>query len=640
MYKHGFLKVEIPHINLIAGDIENNKNEILRIINNSKAGVIVFPELTLTGYTISDLFYFEKTLKKALNALNYILHNNNYKGIFVVGFPLEIQSAIFNVAAVIKNNEILGIVPKYFLPNTQEFQEKRWFSSGLDATFNRVEIFGKQVPFGNILFREKDKNIIIGVEICQDLWNIKTPSDDLATAGANVILNLSASPALVGKEKIRRNAVLDHSRKQVCAYLYSTSGKYESSSETLFSSHKIIGCIGNLLAETSSVDFENKSIIEDINITMINYQRRQDSNYKESIFKNQFKYQYVDFSLKENDNFSFANKIIQKPFISGNDDDLKNAFDILTAALIKKIISLPANMQKIVLGLSGGLDSAHALIIAHRAFEILKLPLAHLYVVIIPAQGSTKKSMDDALTLAKGLNITPIIIDINDNVENHLNHLDHKKEDVTYENVQARMRTLYLMNLSNKYNAMVLGTGDLSEIALGFMTYNGDQMSMYAINSGIPKTLIQELMKYYAKNKYKNIEDILLKIVEKKISPELLINQDTEEIIGKYLINDFILYHHLYSGLDKEKLVWFVEKAFKIKKEESLEYVTRFLSRFYLQQFKRTTLPDGPKVLNLSLSPRNSYKLPSDVDGNIKPWKRKLSSVYLVALILLLLHIY
>lgn len=613
MYKNGFIKVTAATPKIVAGDILNNQNEILNILNKNKSSIVVFPELAITGYTVSDLFYQEKTLKDALNALSYIIKNSKHQGLSAIGMPLNINGGLFNVAVVLFKNKIIGIVPKNYLPNNSEFQEKRWFISGKQANFNKVNLFNEEIPFGNLLFKDNNKEISIGVEICQDLWAIKTPADDLAAAGANIILNLSASSELVGKGILRKNAVLDHSRKQMSAYIYTTTGIFESSAETLFSSHKIIASTGTLLKESPLIEYESSVLETDINVTEINYKRRQDSNFRESIFNNTIKYEQINVDFNEENNYQFTDKFNLKPFVSESSEDLDHISNILTASLVKKLTSLPEQNRKIILGVSGGLDSTHALIIAYKAFKILGLPLEHIYSVVMPANSSTSKSMTDAVELIEGLNLKPLIIDINNGVIEHLKDLDHDKIDVTFENAQARIRTLFLMNLANKYNGFVLGTGDLSEIALGFMTYNGDQMSMYGINAGLPKTLIQELTTYYANNEFKNIKDVLIRIVDKKISPELLEKQDTEEIIGTYLINDFIMYYHLESGLEDDKLIWLIEKAFDLNKEEAVTYVTRFLGRFYNQQFKRSTLPEGPKVFNLGLSPRNSYKLPSDI---------------------------
>ncbi|MDY0277811.1 MAG: NAD(+) synthase [Acholeplasma sp.] len=612
MYKNGFLKVMAATPKIVAGNINNNEKEIIKVLNNSDAGVIVFPELALTGYSVSDLFYQEFFIKETIDSLKNILAKNKHEGIAVIGMPLDINGGLFNVGVIIQKNNILGVVPKYYLPNNQEFQEKRWFLSGFDATFTEVRLFSKMVPFGNIIFKEESKNISLGVEICQDLWSIISPADDLVMAGANVLLNLSASTELVYKEKHRRNAILDHTRKQVSAYIYTTTGIYESSSEAVFSSHKLIASMGEMIEESAVINYEADSIVADINIDAINFKRRQDTNYREAVFKNEFEYQEVFFNLTENEQYEFYKEQNKLPF-SLDDYDKNKVLNILTAALVKKLSFLPKNLQKIVIGLSGGLDSTHALIVAHNAFKIMKLPLKDIIAVIMPAEASSNNSKSDALELAKLLKVTHNTIEINETLNRHLKDINHHDKDVTYENAQARIRTLILMDLANKYEGIVLGTGDLSEIALGFMTYNGDQMSMYAINAGVPKTLMKELVLFYANNEYSFAKDVLNRVAQKKISPELLKGQETEDIIGSYEINDFIMYHHLNQGMAEDNLIWLVEGTFKTSLVEAANYVKRFLNRFYSQQFKRASMPEGPKIFDISLSPRLSYRMPSDI---------------------------
>lgn len=612
MYLNGFLKVAAVTPKIIAGDIENNKNEVISILNKSKAGLLVFPELTLTGYSIADLFFQDNTIDKALVALSEILKVNKFEGLAFIGMPLSINNVLFNVGVVIQGKNILGIIPKYYLPNNGEYTEKRWFESGFKANISEIEILNQRVPFGHILFKEKSKDIILGVEICQDMWQINPPSNDLALAGANVIVNLSASSQLIGKDDVRREIVKENSRRQAGAYIYTTSGIYESSSENLYSSHKVIAEMGKVLVEGSSIEYDRSLVEADINITKINFLRRKDSNYRSTAFGNELKYTIVEFSLKETKDYQFSNTFNKNPYVL-SDDKLKQVYDILTASLVKKLLSLPESNRRIILGLSGGLDSAHALIIAESAISKLNLPKSNVIPVLLPAKVSTENSVSYASELAVGLGFEPKIINIEKMVEQHLKDLEHNDLDVTYENAQARIRTLTLMDLANKYPGIVLGTGDLSEIALGFMTYNGDQMSMYGINAGLPKTLIQSLVKYYANNNYTYVKDVLLSIVNKKISPELLDEQSTEDIIGTYQINDFIMHYHLECGFEHDELIWLVKTVFELSIEEATTYVERFIKRFYNQAFKRTVMPEGPKVFEFSLSPRYTFKLPSDL---------------------------
>lgn len=614
MYKNGFLQVSLITNKLEVGNISFNQNEILKEINNNGAGIILFPELSITGYTAKDLFYQTSFLKDALKALKHITENNNSKALIVVGLPLEYEGVLYNVGAVIKNNKVIGIIPKRYLPNHLEFSEKRWFKTGYDLQFEKVNLFGYDIPFGNLLFVDRDKDIKIGVEVCQDLWANYAPSDDLANAGANIILNLSASTEYIGKKQIRKNVVMDHSRKQMTAYLYTTTGSFESVGEAVFASHKIIASQGVLLKEDDNFYAETSRLDYELNINKLNYQRRVDSNYSDHL-KSKEDYKEVLISFDEKD-FEFKNEINQTPFVN-NLDDIEEAFNLQVEALKNKMLRLPKNLRKIVLGVSGGLDSTLALIVAYEAFIKAGLNPNNIIGVILPSSNTSSKTLKQAHDLIDLLGVRKIEINIEDEVKLHLKSIEHDKEDVTYENVQARVRTMILMNLANKYEGIVLGTGNLSEIALGFMTYNADQMSMYAINSGIPKTMIYYLLDYYGMINFK-VSKVLKDVCETPISPELKKDQKTEDVLGLYLINDFIMYHHLVSGMDENELIWYVDKAFDLDKGEAEKYVKRFFKLFYQNQFKRQVMPEGPKILSFSLSPRGDFVLASDVVRNNK----------------------
>ena len=619
MYKHGFIKVAAVTPKISVGDIEFNKTEILDVLNQSKAVITVFPELTITGYSASDLFYQESFIDEARIALKFIMTKTTYQGTYIIGIPLDIYGVLYNCAIVIQKGVILGVIPKHYLPNYHEFYEKRWFHSGKDTTLKSIDLFGEKVPFGYLIFEDQDKNIRFGVEICQDVWATYAPSDDMSLAGANMIFNLSASSEYVGKQTLRRNVVLDHSRKQMAAYIYTTTGHYESSSETVFSSHKVIAALGELIVESQAFTDEETHLYADIDVMGINYQKRQDSTYRDMHLQLKDPYQYIKIEINETDKYQFEKPLDQTPFISKQHqlEDVKVANHLQIFALIKRLESLPKSANKIVLGISGGLDSALALLVSHQAMLYLKRDPKDIIAVTMPAKVTSSKSKSAALDLMESLGVTTLEIPISDAVDLHLKSIDHKDLDVTYENTQARMRTLILMNLANKYGGFVLGTGDLSEIALGWMTYNGDQMSMYAINSGLPKTWVKLLIDYHAKHAYKKISDTLNHILEAPITPELISNQDTELSIGRYDINDFILYHHLQMGADEIKTKWLVENAFDLDDKESSIYVNRFFKRFYTQQFKRQTLPEGPKILGISLSPRGEYRMPSDVKKKV-----------------------
>lgn len=615
MYKHGYIKVAAVTPKISVGDIEFNKKQITKVLDKSKASLTVFPELTVTGYSSSDLFYQGSFIKEALDAIKYIKEHTTYEGIYMLGAPLDIYGVLYNCAIVIQKHKILGVVPKHYLPNHHEFYEKRWFHSGKDSVLTEIDLFNQKVPFGYLIFEDIDKHIRFGLEICQDLWATYSPSDDMSLAGANIIFNLSASSEYVGKQSLRRHAVLDHSRKQMAAYIYTSSGHYESSSEIVYSSHKVVASLGELVAESHAFTDEETHLYADIDVMGINYQKRQDSTYRDMHLKNENKYQYINIDVSESKNYTFEKSLNQTPFISpyNLEEDIKVANHLQIFALIKRLESIPKSANKIILGISGGLDSALALLVSHQAMIYLKRDPKDIIAVTMPAFVTSKKSKSYALELMDKLGVTSIEIPISEAVDLHLESIDHKDKDVTYENTQARMRTMILMNLANKHGGFVLGTGDLSEIALGWMTYNGDQMSMYAINAGLPKTWVKLLIDFHAKNEYKHIAKVLNHILEAPITPELKEDQDTEITIGRYDINDFMLYHHLINGAGEDKITWLVKEAFKLDNEALKTYVNRFFKRFYTQQFKRQTLPEGPKILGISLSPRGEYRMPSDV---------------------------
>jgi NAD+ synthase (glutamine-hydrolysing) len=615
MFKNGLIKVAAATPKIVVGDLEHNKLEILSILNATKASVVVFPELTITGYTASDLFYQESFIKDAMKALKEIMLETTYQGIYIIGAPLDLYGILYNCAVIIKNKEILGVVPKHYLPNYHEFYEKRWFHTGFKTQMETIKLFGKKIPFGYLIFEDADHHIRFGVEICQDVWATYSPSDDMSLAGANMFFNLSASPENVGKTDIRRHMILDHSRKQMASYIYTSTGHFESSSEVVFSGQKIIASRGNLIAEYCAFDMESTVLVADIDIEAINYQKRQDSTYRDMHMLIQNKYQFIPVSFEETEDFDFEKPINPYPFIKkGRElEDSRLANQLQVFGLIKKIESLPSESSRIVIGISGGLDSTLALLVSHQAMIKLGKSPKDIIAVTMPASVTSEKTKNIAIELMDALGVTKHVIPISDQVDLHLKSINHESKDITYENAQARMRTMILMDLANKYGGFVLGTGDLSEIALGWMTYNGDQMSMYAINAGLPKTWIKLLIDYHLNHDYHEIKHILKQVLTSPITPELLANQDTEISIGRYDINDFILYYHLEIGADESKISWLLSKAYQLSEAESNLYVNRFFKRFYTQQYKRQTLPEGPKILGISLSPRGQYRMPSDV---------------------------
>ncbi len=620
MYQHGFIKVAAATPKILVGDISHNEKEIVNLLDQTKSSIVVFPELTITGYSASDLFFQESFLEDAKIALKNIMKGTAYQGVYILGMPLDVLGVLYNVGVVCQKGKILGVVPKQYIPNFHEFYEKRWFHSALNTKIKSLQLLEQDVPFGYLLFEDKETQIRFGVEVCQDIWAIYTPSDELSLMGANIIFNLSASSEYVGKQASRRHVVLDHSRKQIAAYVYTTTGHYESSSEVVYSNHKLIASMGELVAESMPFDIEETMLVADLDITAINYQKRQDSTYRDSHIKIFHDYQTIGFNVLSTNDFEFEKPLSKFPFIDSNHEleDIKVANHIQIYGLVKKLESLPKSAHNIVLGISGGLDSALALIVAHQAMKLLGRDPKDIIAVTMPAKATSKNSRSFALELMDKLGVTSLEIPIKDAVDQHLISIHHEKLDVTYENAQARMRTLILMDLANKYGGIVLGTGDLSEIALGWMTYNGDQMSMYAVNAGLPKTWVQQMIKYHSETDYKFVQNVLEGILNAPITPELLKNQETELSIGKYEINDFILFHHLQRGADENKIKWLLGKVYDLSEKEIVVYTNRFYQRFYTQQFKRQTLPEGPKILGISLSPRGEYRMPSDVKKVIK----------------------
>jgi NAD+ synthase (glutamine-hydrolysing) len=614
MYQQGILKVAAATPPIEVGNIPFNTKVILNILNGLNTSIVVFPELTITGYSASDMFYQEQFLNQALSSLNTILKETTYQGIYLLGIPLDIYGALYNTAVVCQKGRILGVVPKFYIPNHHEFYEKRWFHSGRDSHMKSIFLLNQEVPFGTLIFLEPSKNIRFGVEICQDLWATYAPSDDMSLAGANVIFNLSASSEYMQKDQLRRVAVLDHSRKQMGAYIYTSTGTYESTSEVSYSPHQLIAVSGELVAEYLTYEMQPNVLIADIDIDGINFLKRQDSTYRDMHFKHMYDYQIIHFHVDEHKDYVFDTPLNPLPFIPTYEQNqaVEQVFKLQVLSLVKRLSSMPKDASNIIIGISGGLDSTLALLCAHQAVLKLGRDPKSIIAVTMPSEITSSQTKSRAMMLMTHLGVTILDIPIQDVLDPHLKGLDHDTMDVTYENAQARIRTLYLMNLANKHQGFVLGTGDLSEIALGFMTYNGDHMSMYAINSGLPKTWVRKLITYY-QNIYSPLQATLQATLDAPVTPELLKNQDSEVTIGRYDVNDFMLYHHLVQGADENKMVFLLKHAYALSQDEANVYVQRFFKRFYASQFKRQTMPEGPKLLNFSLSPRGEYRMPSDI---------------------------
>jgi len=619
MYSKNFIKVASVTPKLKVGNPQYNVTEMLRLLKGIKSSITVFPELGVTAYTCNDLFYQESLLTSTKEAIDTFLQNNPDTGIVVFGAPFEIDGVLYNCAFVVKQDKILGIVPKFYLPNTGEFYEKRWFQSGFDIVgkVKQVTYLGQTVPFGHLVFKDTKDECSFGIEICEDMWAPISPGNILAINGARIILNLSASNEVLGKREIRRRSILEHSRRNAGAYVYSSAGVNESTSETVFSGHNVIAQNSELLVETENFNQDSEIIYGDVDIAKIDFARRTNASYRDTLNRYSFEYQIVEFELTETKDYDFEKKLDSTPFVPKK--EILEVFEKIAAlqenALIKRIKHVRA--KSLLIGVSGGLDSTLALLIAVRVYDNLHKDRKEIIAVTMPGLHTSDITKKNALDMMEALGVTTLDIDINNHVKEHFKLIGHdgKTEDITYENTQARARTMILMNLANKHHGIVLGTGDLSELALGWCTYNGDQMSMYGINAGIPKTLVRFMIHNYAMHKFdESVRGTLLSIVDTPITPELASNQKTEDTIGKYEINDFIVHRLLRYGDNEERVRWLLRKVFDLTEKEAYNYAENFYRRFYSQQFKRQALPDSPKILDISISPRGDLRLPSDID--------------------------
>ncbi len=620
MYHQGFLKLALVTPSLEVGNPVYNVNEILKTIDTLNVGIALLPELSITGYACGDLFYQDALIMTAKRQLKRLLDESTFKGVLLVGLPLDIEGVLYNTAVVIQGSKILGVIPKKYLPNTYEYYEKRWFNSGLDIQIKEVELLNQVVPFGDLIFEDNDKNIRFGVEICQDMWTNFSPGNALALNGANMILNLSASNEYLDKEASRRMVVVENSRRNAGAYVYVSSGMMESSSDTVFSGHNMVAVNGQLRDEKFFNTPKTQVLLTEVDFGEIHFTRRHDTNLKDALHRVKMDITRISVHFEDNPNFVFSKPLNELPFVP-KPKQAKKAFEdikrIQVQALAKRLLHV--NMPTLVIGVSGGLDSTLALLIAHETYQFLGWDPKGILGVTMPGLGTSDRTKNNAVQLMSLLGITHQEISIVEETHKHFEMIkqDKNQTDITYENTQARIRTMTLMNLANKHNGIVLGTGDLSEIALGFMTYNGDQMSMYGINAGLPKTLVRFMVEMYA-SVHSNLSEILMDIVLTLVSPELIKDQKTEDILGKYKINDFLLHRLLRCGDEPEKMIFLLKSIFQVDDKEATTRVHYFLNRFYNQQFKRQVLPDGPKILDITLSPRGDFRMPSDIKVVIK----------------------
>ena len=629
MKEYGYIKVGAFVNKLHLGNPKENAKEIIKGLTEGikkEVAILLTPELSLTGYTCGDMFLQDKLLKESLNALEEIKETTKDKDIIVlVGIPLEIDNELYNCATVLENGKILGVIPKTFIPNYNEFYEARWFSSSKNLKRNKINLLGEEVPVStNLLFRENE--ICFAVEICEDLWTVNPPSNSHAQAGANIIFNLSSSNEGIGKHEYRKNLVSMQSAKTISAYIYASSGPGESSSDILFGGASMIYENGSLLAENKRFTFENNLITADIDIKKLQNDRLKNKSYMANAKLEE--YLTIPVILKDSKKLERVYK--EYPFVPSNILERKKRseeiLDIASTALARRLMTL--NYPKCVIGMSGGLDSTLAFLIIIRALKKLNRDATDILGITMPGFGTTSRTYDNACNLVKEYGGVLKEISIKEACLVHLKDigLDENDRSVAYENAQARERTQILMDVANKENGIVIGTGDLSELALGWCTYNGDHMSMYAVNSSIPKTLVRYLVEYVKEEETGKKKEILEDILNTPISPELLppdklgnMLQKTESTIGPYVLHDFFLYHFLRYGAEPKKLLYIAINTFKdtFTKEEIKKWLKVFLNRFFTQQFKRNCIPDGVKVGSISLSPRGDLRMPSDMDKTI-----------------------
>lgn len=638
--KDGYVRVEVVTPDIKVADCIFNTEQICSRIDkayDAQVSVIVFPEMCITGYTCNDLFLQDTLLSDAQKSLATITEYTKGKNMLtVVGLPFEYCNKLYNVAAVIKDGVILGLVPKKYIPNYNEFYERRQFTEGFDKAV-KVCVAGQQTYMGSrILFRCSDfEKLVVGVEICEDLWTPLPPSVSHAMNGATLIVNPSASNETVGKEDYRRSLVTGQSARLVCAYAYASSGDGESTQDIVFGGHDIIAENGTLLAETSL--FANNSVINDIDFDRINSERRRMSTFTSATDNDE--YTVVDFSLAGTEYTSLVRFIDPHPFVPENEATRNKRCEAILSiqamGLKKRLAHI--GCKNVVIGISGGLDSTLALLVAVRAYGLRGLDMSGIHAVTMPGFGTTDRTYDNAVKMIKSLGCTFHEISIRESVTRHFQDIGHdiNVHDVTYENGQARERTQILMDIANKVNGIVIGTGDMSELALGWATYNGDHMSMYGVNASVPKTLVRHLVRYYAEVLADStLAKVLYDVLDTPVSPELLppdengqIEQKTEDLVGPYELHDFFMYYILRFGIHPAKLYRIACAAFRpdYSEETILKWLKTFYRRFFAQHFKRSCLPDGPKVGTVAVSPRGDLRMPSDACARI--WLKELDEL-------------
>lgn len=623
----GFVKVAAATPQVRVADPAYNAARIIEKMDEAAklgAKLLVLPELCLTGYTCGDLFWSQKLLEGALAGLETVrAHSGGLPLLTAVGLPLCFGGKLYNAAAVVQGGAVLGVVPKTFLPNYGEYYEKRHFAPA-PAGVGELELLGRRVPFGTkLLFAcETMPDLKVGVEVCEDLWSPEPPSNGLARAGATVILNLSAGDEVVGKADYRRDLVKNQSGRLLCAYLYACAGQGESTTDVVFSGHNMAAENGTILAEGRL--FRDETVATEVDVARLQGERRRNTTFPQ---ENQEGYRLLTFSLALEET-ELTRPVSDRPFIpSDRQDRAARCEDILSIQSqgLRKRLEHSRAMTAVV-GVSGGLDSTLALLVSARAMDLLGRRRADIVAVTMPCFGTTRRTKSNAVLLAERLGATLREIDITESVKSHFRDIGHDPENhnVVFENSQARERTQVLMDVANGTGGLVVGTGDLSELALGWATYNGDHMSMYGVNASVPKTLIRHIVAYEAeKTADPALRATLRDILDTPVSPELLpakdgeISQKTEELVGPYELHDFFLYYLVRWGFAPRKIYRLAKYAFRGQygEETILRWLRVFVRRFFGQQFKRSCLPDGPKVGSVTLSPRGDWRMPSDASA-------------------------
>lgn len=628
MNEYGYVRCAAASLKMEVANPRWNEQEMEHVIAEAVSNgvaILVLPECAMTGYTCADLFFQKTLLEETEHQIAKLKKFLEGKEIIVaVGAPIQIENKLYNMGIVLQNGHILGMVPKTYLPNYNEFYEQRWFASSTDLKETEIEFLGEIVPVGkDLLFG--NQNTYFALEICEDLWSVTPPSDTYALNGATILLNLSASNETIGKKEYRENLIKMHSAKQISAYVYASSGPLESTTDILFSGATLIYENGSKLAEGKRFQFDNTLTIGDVDVEKLLHDRMKNTSFHTDQLEPVRK---IHCSIPAT-NQPIRRTYAKYPFVPSNPNKRnERANEILTiqsCALARRLKH--TGSKKCILGVSGGLDSTLAYLVILRAFDILKIEPQNLIAVTMPGFGTTDRTYQNAKELIRKTGATLREVSIKDACILHYKDIGHDagNHDVTYENAQARERTQILMDIANQESGLVIGTGDLSELALGWCTYNGDHMSMYAVNTSIPKTLVRYLVEYEMQNN-ETLHNVLKSILDTPISPELLppskdgkILQKTESKIGPYMLHDFFLYHFLRNGFSTKKIFYLAKETFKddYEEEELRKWLTVFMKRFFSQQFKRSCLPDGVKVGSVSLSPRGDLRMPSDATSRI-----------------------